>query len=173
MKDMHTNNHEKHRVARENLRPTSLTTAAVADISVSLNAILADMFALFFKTKSFHWHVTGPQFRDYHLLLDEQAAQIFAATDPIAERVRKLGGVTLLSMTHATKLQRVIDNDRNDLATFDMLAQLLVDNQQIAVRLKDARALCEERGDVASPSLIDSWIDEAEGRAWYLAEIIA
>jgi starvation-inducible DNA-binding protein len=156
------------------VRPvTWLSAEAVSDISASLNATLADMFALFFKTKNFHWHMTGPHFRDYHLLLDEQSVQIFAATDPVAERVRKLGGTTLRSMVHAAKLQRTTDNDKDDMTAVDMLTELLLDNQQLVASLKDAHALCDKHGDVATASLIENWIDEAEGRAWFLAETIA
>jgi starvation-inducible DNA-binding protein len=154
-------------------RPAGLNTEAVSEISASLNATLADMFALFFKTKNFHWHMTGPHFRDYHLLLDEQSAQIFAATDPIAERVRKLGGTTLRSMVHAAKLQRSVDNDKDDVTPADMLTELLLDNQQLVASLREAHDLCDKHGDVATASLIENWIDEAEGRAWFLAETLA
>jgi starvation-inducible DNA-binding protein len=171
--DTHVANQKNRRIGSATMSSASLSATVVAEISVSLNTILADFFALFFKTKSFHWHMTGPHFREYHLLLDEQAAQIFAATDPIAERVRKLGGATLLSMAQATKLQRGVDNDKDDLTPLAMLAQLLVDNQQLVRHLRDAHAICEKYGDVASTSLIDTWIDEAEGRAWFLAETIA
>jgi starvation-inducible DNA-binding protein len=150
--------------------PAGLSAVAVCEISASLNFLLADMFALFFKTKNFHWHMTGPHFRDYHLLLDEQSAQIFAGTDPIAERVRKLGGTTLRSMAHASRLQRTADNDRNFVAPLDMFVELLNDNQQLAARLRDAHGLCDRHEDFASASLIENWIDEAEDRAWYLAE---
>jgi starvation-inducible DNA-binding protein len=153
--------------------PTGVSATAVSEISVSLNLILADMFALFFKTKNFHWHMTGPHFHDYHLLLDEQSAQIFAVTDPIAERVRKLGGTTLRSMVHAVRLQRTADNDSDYVAPRDMLVELLDDNRELVAQLRDTHALCGSHGDVASASLIENWIDEAEGRAWYLAEAIA
>lgn len=154
-------------------KPIGISAIAVSEISATLNVILADMFALFFKTKNFHWHMTGPHFRDYHLLLDEQGAQIFAATDPIAERVRKLGGTTLRSMVHAASLQRTADNDRDDVAARDMLAELLDDNQRLVARLRGAHTLCDRHEDVASASLIENWIDEAEGRAWFLAETVA
>jgi starvation-inducible DNA-binding protein len=153
--------------------PAGLDAIAVSEISASLNVLLADMFALFFKTKNFHWHMSGPHFRDYHLLLDEQSAEIFAATDPIAERVRKLGGTTLRSMVHACMLQRTADNDRDYVAPLDMLAELLDDNQQLVARLREAHAVCDRYGDVASASLIENWVDEAEGRAWYLAETMS
>jgi starvation-inducible DNA-binding protein len=153
--------------------PTGISAIAVSEISGGLNLLLADMFALFFKTKNFHWHMTGPHFRDYHLLLDEQSAQIFAATDPIAERVRKLGGTTLRSMVHAVRLQRIADNDSDYVSPRDMLVELLEDNQAIVAQLRDVHALCDRHGDVATASLIENWIDEAEGRAWYLAETTA
>jgi starvation-inducible DNA-binding protein len=153
--------------------PAGLGAAAVSEISGSLNVILADVFALYFKTKNFHWHMAGPHFRDYHLLLDEQSAQILQATDPIAERVRKLGGTTLRSMAHAARLQTTTDNDEDDVAPRDMLAELLADNQKLLSSLREAHDVCDKYGDVASASLIENWIDEAEGRAWFLAETIA
>jgi starvation-inducible DNA-binding protein len=143
----------------------------VRDISAALTALLADMFALYIKTKNFHWHITGLHFRDHHRLLDEQAGQIFAATDTIAERVRKLGGTTLRSIGHIARLQRVIDNDADCLPPQEMLAELRDDNTQLATRLYEAHVLCSERGDVATASLIENWIDEAEGRTWFLFEI--
>ncbi|GLQ50587.1 DNA starvation/stationary phase protection protein [Dyella flava] len=152
--------------------PAGLGPTAVREISASLNFLLADMFALFFKTKNFHWHMTGPHFRDYHLLLDEQSAQIFAATDPAAERVRKLGGTTLRSMVHASRLQRTPNNEEDAVTPLDMLAELLDDNQQLVAGLREAHDLCDRHGDFASASLIENWIDEAEERAWYLAETI-
>ena len=150
--------------------PTTLGANAVRDISGALTALLADMFALYMKTKNFHWHVSGPHFRDYHLLLDEQADAIFATTDPIAERVRKLGGSTLRSVGHVARLQRVIDNDAEYVTPRDMLAELREDNAQLAARLREAHGLCDEHGDVATASLIETWIDEAERRAWFLFE---
>jgi starvation-inducible DNA-binding protein len=122
------------------------------------------------KTKNFHWHVSGPHFRDYHLLLDDQASQLFATTDVIAERVRKLGGKTLRSIGHIARLQRVLDNDSDYVAPSQMLAELREDAVQLAGRLREAQGLCDEHGDVASASLIETWIDEAEGRAWFLLE---
>ena len=148
----------------------ALGANAVRDISASLNALLADMFGLYVKTKNFHWHVTGPHFRDYHLLLDDQAAQIFAATDTIAERVRKLGGTTLRSIGHIARLQRITDNDANGVTPQDMLAELREDNMQLAVSMRGAHALCDEHGDVASASLLENWIDETEQRVWFLRE---
>jgi starvation-inducible DNA-binding protein len=143
---------------------------AVELISTALTVILADVFALYIKTKNFHWHVAGPHFRDYHLLLDEQSEQIFAATDAIAERVRKIGGTTLHSIGHVARLQRVADNDREDVAPEEMLTELLEDNRQLALSLKSAHTLCDDHGDVATASLIENWIDEAEHRAWFLYE---
>jgi starvation-inducible DNA-binding protein len=150
--------------------PADFEPHAVAKISSALNAVLADMFALYLKTKNFHWHISGPHFRDYHLLLDEQSAQIFAATDAIAERVRKIGGTTLRSIGHIARLQRVADDDREYVAAKDMLMELLEDNKQLAASLRSAHTLCDEYGDVASASLIENWVDEAEHRAWFLFE---
>jgi starvation-inducible DNA-binding protein len=148
----------------------ALEPQAVAAISSALTVILADMFALYIKTKNFHWHVSGPHFRDYHLLLDEQSEQIFAATDAIAERVRKIGGTTLHSIGHVARLQRVADNDQEYVAPQDMLSELLDDNRQLVASLRATHALCDEHGDVAGASLIEIWIDEAERRAWFLYE---
>jgi starvation-inducible DNA-binding protein len=160
--------------ARRTLGPThgspGLESRVVGDIASALTGILADMFALYIKTKNFHWHVSGPHFRDYHLLLDEQSEQIFAATDAIAERVRKIGGTTLHSIGHIARLQRVADNDEGYVAPEDMLAELLEDNRQLAISLRGVHALCDEGGDVAGASLIEIWIDEAERRAWFLLE---
>jgi len=150
--------------------PTDLKSNAVQDISGALNILLADMFALYLKTKNFHWHVSGPHFRDYHLLLDEQAEQIFATTDAIAERVRKIGGTTLRSIGHISRLQRVLDNDADFVTPLDMLAELRDDNKQLAASLRETHGLCDEEGDVASASLLEIWIDEAERRTWFLFE---
>jgi len=150
--------------------PTDLGGQASKDISAALNLLLADVFALYLKTKNFHWHVSGPHFRDYHLLLDEQADQLYATTDPIAERVRKLGGVTLRSIGQISRLQRVADNDADYVTAPDMLAELRDDNQQLASRMRQAHGVCEEHGDVATASLIEVWIDEAERRVWFLYE---
>jgi starvation-inducible DNA-binding protein len=152
--------------------PTDLGANATRDISAALNLLLADMFALYLKTKNFHWHMSGPHFRDYHLLLDEQADQIFATTDAIAERVRKIGGTTLRSIGHIARLQRVLDNDAQYATPLDMLAELRDDNEQLVARLRQAHGLCDEGGDVASASLIEIWIDEAERRVWFLFEAI-
>src|ERR1039457_4056888 len=152
--------------------PSAFESHAVAKMSDALTAILADLFALCVKTKNFHWHVSGPHFRDYHLLLDEQSEQIFATTDAIAERVRKIGGTTLHSIGHVARLQRVADNDQEYVAPQDMLTELLEDNRQLARNLRSAHALCDEYGDVAGASLIEIWIDEAERRVWFLYETI-
>jgi starvation-inducible DNA-binding protein len=143
-----------------------------ADSPVGLTALLADVFAVYLKTKNFHWHVTGPHFRDYHLLLDEQATQILATTDAIAERVRKLGGQTIKSIGHISRLQHVEDNDAEEVAARHMLRELLQDNQRLAEQMMELHTLCDEQGDVASASLIEVWIDEAQGRAWFLREAV-
>jgi len=150
--------------------PTDLQSAAVTDIAAALNVTLADMFALYLKTKNFHWHMSGPHFRDYHLLLDEQSEQIFATTDALAERVRKLGGTTLRSIGHIARVQRVLDNDAEFVTPLDMLAELRDDNRQLTANLREAHGICDEHGDVASASLLETWIDEAERRAWFLYE---
>ena len=150
--------------------PTDLTSTATRDVSAGLNLLLADTFALYVKTKNFHWHMSGPHFRDYHLLLDEQGDQIFAITDPIAERVRKVGGTTLRSIGHIGRLQRVSDNDAEYVTPLDMLAELREDNKQLAAHMRETHALCEEHGDIASASLLEVWIDEAERRVWFLFE---
>ena len=150
--------------------PTDLRANAVPEISGALNVLLADMFALYLKTKNFHWHVSGPHFRDYHLLLDEQGEQIFATTDDIAERVRKVGGTTLRSIGHIGRLQRVLDNDADFVTPLDMLAELREDNKQLVGEMRRTHALCDEHGDVATASLLELWIDEAERRTWFLFE---
>jgi starvation-inducible DNA-binding protein len=150
--------------------PTDLTTNAARDISGALTALLADMFALYIKTKNFHWHVSGPHFRDYHLMLDEQGEQIFATTDDIAERVRKIGGTTLRSIGHIARLQRVLDNDADFVTPQDMPAELRDDNKDLTGRMRAAHAVCDEHGDVASASLLENWIDQAERRTWFLFE---
>src|ERR1700741_1864413 len=150
--------------------PTDLTPNAVRDLAGALNVLLADMFGLYLKTKNFHWHVSGPHFRDYHLLLDEHGDQIFATTDDIAERVRKIGGTTVRSIGHIGRLQRVLDNDADFVTPMDMLAELRDDNKQLATNLRETHGLCDEHDDVASASLIEVWIDEAERRTWFLFE---
>ena len=152
------------------LTPTDLKSGATKDIAGAMNAVLADVFALYLKTKNFHWHMSGPHFRDYHLLLDEQADQIFAMTDPIAERIRKIGGTTIRSIGNIARLQRVLDNDAEFVEPEDMLAELREDSQTLAARLREAHGVCEEFDDVATASLIEVWIDETERRTWFLFE---
>ena len=149
---------------------TDLSAAATKDIAAAMNAILADVFALYFKTKNFHWHMSGPHFRDYHLLLDEQADQLYATTDPIAERIRKVGGSTLKSIGHIARTQRVLDNDADYVEPLDMLAELREDNKELAARLREAHNVCDEHRDIATASLIEVWIDETERRTWFLFE---
>src|SRR6516162_3060534 len=149
---------------------TDLKAAGVKDISAAMNAILADVFALYLKTKNFHWHMSGPHFRDYHRLLDEQADQLFAMTDPIAERIRKVGGRTLYSIGHISRLQRITDNDAHYVEPLDMLAELREDNKTLAARLREVHNVCEEHRDIATASLIEAWIDETERRTWFLFE---
>ena len=150
--------------------PSDLSREATRDISAALNGLLADVFALYLKTKNFHWHVSGPHFRDYHLLLDEQGDQLFAMTDPLAERVRKVGGTTLRSIGHIARTQRVLDNDADYVDPMDMLAELADDNKNLAARLREAHGVTEEAEDIASCSLIENWIDETERRTWFLFE---
>ena len=150
--------------------PTDLGAEASADIAGGMNAILADVFALYLKTKNFHWHMSGPHFRDYHLLLDEQADQLYAMTDPIAERIRKTGGSTLRSIGHIARIQRIKDNDAEYVDPLDMLAELREDNQTLAKRLREVHEVVDERRDIATASLIENWIDETERRAWFLFE---
>src|SRR2546423_11891973 len=150
--------------------PTDLTAEATRDISAAMDLILADVFALYLKTKNFHWHLSGPHFRDYHLLLDEEADQLFAMTDPIAERIRKVGGPTLKSIGQITRLQRVADNEAEYVEPLDKIAELAEDNKTLAARLREAHNVCDEHRDVATASLIEVWIDETERRAWFLFE---
>jgi starvation-inducible DNA-binding protein len=148
--------------------PSDLDPAAVKEIAGAMNRILADVFALYFKTKNFHWHMSGPHFRDYHLLLDEQADQIFAMTDVIAERVRKIGAPTLRSIGQISKMQRVLDNNADYVEPSDMLAELREDNTTLAANMRTAHDLCDEHRDIATASLIEVWIDETERRTWFL-----
>ena len=150
--------------------PTDLKAGATKDIAAAMNGILADVFALYLKTKNFHWHMSGPHFRDYHVMLDEQADQIYAMADPIAERVRKLGGSTLRSIGHIGRLQRITDNDADFVDPSDMLAELREDNKTLAARLREAHEVCDEHHDIATASLIEVWIDETERRTWFLFE---
>jgi len=160
----------KHSKSALDAMPSGFDADAVARLSSVLTNVLADLLALYVKTKNFHWHVSGPHFRDYHLLLDEQGDQIIATTDDIAERVRKIGGVTLHSIGQIARLQRVADNEEEFVPAQDMLIELCEDNAQLAARLRSAHAVCDEYSDVASASLIENWIDEAERRVWFLYE---
>jgi starvation-inducible DNA-binding protein len=150
--------------------PTDLKPNATRDIAGGLNGILADVFALYLKTKNFHWHMSGPHFRDYHLLLDEQSDQLYAMTDPIAERIRKVGGTTLRSIGQISRMQRISDNDADFVDPLDMLAELREDNKTLAARLREVHDVCDENADIASASLIENWIDETERRTWFLFE---
>ena len=150
--------------------PTSLDQKAVKDISGALNALLADVFALYIKTKNFHWHMSGPHFRDYHLMLDEHGDQIFGITDDIAERVRKIGGTTIHSIGHIARLQRIQDNDADFVDAGDMLSELREDEKALVLSMRAAHTLCDDAGDVATTSLLEVWIDQAERRIWFLFE---
>src|SRR5271155_3663250 len=150
--------------------PTDLGPKASQDIAGSMNAILADVFALYLKTKNFHWHMSGPHFRDYHLLLDEQADQLYAMTEPIAERIRTTGGSTLRSIGHIARVQRILDNDAEYVDPLDMLAELREDNAALTGRLREAHAVIDELRDIATASVIENWIDETERRVWFLYE---
>ena len=150
--------------------PSDLPGEATREISEGLNVLLADVFALYVKTKNFHWHVSGSHFRDYHLLLDEHADQVFAMADPIAERVRKLGGTTVRSIGQVSRLQRVLDNDAEYVDAQDMLSELRSDNTDLARRLREMHGVCDENRDIATASLIETWVDETERRAWFLFE---
>jgi len=152
------------------LTPTDLNRKATNEIAGAMNAILADVFALYIKTKNFHWHLSGPHFRDYHLLFDEHGDQIFAMTDAIAERIRKIGETTIRSIGHISRTQRVLDNDAEYVEPEDMLAELIEDNKALASRLREAHNVCEEGRDIATASLIEVWIDETERRTWFLFE---
>jgi starvation-inducible DNA-binding protein len=152
--------------------PTDLSRDAVVEISTGLRQLLADVFALYVKTKNFHWHMSGPHFRDYHLLLDEQSQQIFAMTDDIAERARKIGGTTLHSISDITQHQRLKDNNAEFVSPKDMLAELCADNQHLTRSLRSTHEVCQQHNDVATASLIENWIDETERRTWFLSEII-
>ena len=150
--------------------PSTFSTNAVADIAASLTALLADVFALYIKTKNFHWHMSGPHFRDYHLMLDEQADQLFGMTDEIAERARKVGGTTIRSVGHIGRAQRLLDNDADFVTPLDMLAELRDDNNQLVALMKETHELASGHGDYATTSLLENWIDEAERRTWFLFE---
>src|ERR1700719_552681 len=152
--------------------PTDLNRQGVVEITAALRQLLADAFALYLKTKNFHWHMTGQHFRDYHLLLDEHAEQIFAMTDDIAERARKIGGTTLRSISDISRHQRLQDNNDESVAPKEMLAELSADNQQLTRSLRCTHEVCEKHNDVATASLIEIWIDQTERRTWFLAEIV-
>src|SRR5579871_2283350 len=160
-----------HDVERRALRtPTDLNREATKNIAGAMNAVLADVFALYIKTKNFHWHLSGPHFRDYHLLFDEHAEQVFAMTDAIAERMRKLGESTIKSIGQIAGMQRVLDNNAEYVEPEDMLEELMEDNKALAGRLREAHGVCEEGNDIATASLIEVWIDETERRTWFLFE---
>ena len=149
---------------------TDIAPEAVNDIAGALTALLADVFALYVKTKNFHWHMSGPHFRDYHLLLDEQGDQLFAMTDDIAERARKIGGTTIRSIGHIARVKRIADNDAEYVTPNDMLSELWEDNKALILSMRSMHNLCDEAGDVATASLLENWIDEAQRRAWFLVE---
>ena len=150
--------------------PSDIDAKSVKDISGALNALLADTFSLYLKTKNFHWHMSGPHFRDYHLLLDDHADQIFAMTDEIAERVRKIGGTTIRSIGHIARLQRIPDNDADYVTPADMLSELHEDEKALALRMVAVHTVCDEAGDVATASLLENWIDQSQRRSWFLFE---
>jgi starvation-inducible DNA-binding protein len=161
---------ETHQAAARLNTPTDLSDDAIHAVSEALNGLLADTFALYVKTKNFHWHVSGPHFRDYHLLLDEQAAQIEGSIDILAERVRKIGGTTIRSIGHIAKLQRIRDNDEELVLPGDMLAELMADNKAQIENMREAHKVADEHEDVATASLLENFIDEAEKRCWFLFE---
>jgi starvation-inducible DNA-binding protein len=171
MTTAHTAPH-KVRVSAALATPTDLAGEGVAAIAAELRELLADVFALYVKTKNFHWHMSGPHFRDYHLLLDEHSDQIFAMTDDIAERARKIGGTSLHSIGDIARHQRLKDNDKDFVKPEDMLAELSADNQHLTRSLRATHAVCDEHNDVATASLIENWIDETERRTWFLSEIV-
>ena len=150
--------------------PSDIDKKSVEEITGALNAFLADVFALYLKTKNFHWHMSGPHFRDYHLLLDDHGDQIFAMTDDVAERVRKLGGTTIRSIGHIARLQRIADNDAEYVTPQDMLSELREDEKALVLSMRAAHALCDDAGDVATASLLENWIDESQRRHWFLFE---
>lgn len=160
----------KRRQSAPLITPSDMGSKATKDISAAMNGVLADVFALYLKTKNFHWHMSGPHFRDYHLLLDEQAVQIYAMTDLIAERIRKVGGMTLRSIGHIARTQRIKDNDADYVEPNDMLAELREDNKLLTSRLRAAHVVCDEHHDIGTTSLIEVWIDETEQRTWFLFE---
>lgn len=153
------------------MTPSDFSSAEIDNLSEELRVLLADVFALYLKTKNFHWHMSGPSFRDYHLLLDEQSEQIFGMVDDIAERTRKIGGTSVRSIGQVARLQRVLDNDADFVTPKDMLAELREDNRQLLKAMRTIHQLCDEIGDVATASLLENWIDESERRVWFLYEI--
>jgi starvation-inducible DNA-binding protein len=150
--------------------PTTLSEKAVHDISTALTVLLSDVFALYLKTKNFHWHISGPHFRDYHLMLDDQGGQLFAMTDEIAERVRKIGGTTIRSIGQVSRLQRIVDNDAEYVRPLNMIAELRDDNAMLTQSMREVHRVCDEAEDVATASLLENWIDETEKRVWFLFE---
>jgi starvation-inducible DNA-binding protein len=170
LKEATTQTNEQRQVMHET--PTDLNREGVAEITADLRRLLADAFALYLKTKNFHWHMTGRHFRDYHLLLDEHSEQIFAMTDDIAERARKIGGTTLRSIGDISRYQRLTDNDDESVAPMEMLAELNADNQALTRYFRSAHELCEKYNDVATASLIEVWIDQTERRTWFLSEVV-
>jgi len=150
--------------------PAGLSEKAVQDISQALMLLLSDVFALYLKTKNFHWHIFGPHFRDYHLMLDDQGDQIFSMTDAIAERARKLGGTTVRSIGQISRFQRIADNNAEHVKPLDMIAELRDDNSILTQYMREVHSLCDEAGDVATASLLENWIDETEKRTWFLFE---
>ena len=161
------------RIARQKApltAPSDLTPQAVKDITAGLNALLADVFGLYLKTKNFHWHMSGSHFRDYHLLLDEHGDQLFAMTDEIAERVRKIGGTTIRSIGHIARLQRISDNDADYVTPADMLSELREDEKALTLRMRAVHTLCDDEDDVATASLLENWIDQSQRRNWFLFE---
>jgi len=150
--------------------PTTLSENAVHDISTELTVLLSDVFALYLKTKNFHWHMSGPHFRDYHLMLDDQGDELFSMTDAIAERARKIGGTTVRSIGQISRLQRIVDNNAEYVGPFDMIAELREDNAILTRNMREVHSLCDEAGDVATASLLENWIDETEKRTWFLFE---
>ncbi len=161
---------DNHKISPDLDTPTDLPPAAVDKVSAALNVLLADAFALYLKTKNFHWHISGRHFRDYHLLLDEQSEAIFATTDQLAERVRKIGGATLKSIGQVAKLKTIKDNDEDYVPPREMLRELMEDNKHVAASMRKAHEVCDEAGDVASASLLENFIDETERRTWFLFE---
>src|SRR5277367_2647736 len=169
-KDSSSKQSERRRRGASLVTPSDLGAEASKNIAAGMNGILADVFSLYLKTKNFHWHMSGPHFRDYHLLLDEQADQLYAMTDPIAERIRKTGGSTLRSIGHIARMQRIKDNDAEYVDPLDMLAELRDDNETLVARLREVHDVVDEVRDIATASLIENWIDETERRTWFLFE---